>query len=990
MRLAVKLLNFLLLLQPGLADTNDQTSATVDRGSFQNPSARLRPRFRYWLPDSGVNAEIVQQNIKAAGALGAGGVEFLSFYNYGGQLAPAPAGSNWSRDGFGTEAFHSMFLAALHAHKEAGLVMDFPLGPNQGQGVPADPSDEGLQWDLEPFSVAIPGDGHFDGEIPGWGAGELVALVSAEVLQSTNSSHLQLTLKNGTLSDWAGKVSPSGSVSLDLPASQNTYRLFAFYQFLNHNKNLQYSSTPAKTIFDNGSYVVDHFTARGAKVTTKFWEEYILPGGVKELLMEVGNYGWEDSIEILSNISWTPSLPSTFHSKYGYDLKSVLPIIMFSNNNINTQSTQPGAIECLLNTPDHGLGYINDFRGALVDGYRSYLEELTRWVNLELNLQMSAQVSYNLPMDMESNIPFVNAPECESLQFKDSIDGYRQFTGPAHLAGKRVISNEMGAVMMKAYQLTHSELLYSINRAVVGGVNQMVFHGQTYTGEYYGTTWPGYTAFLYLFSEMYSDKQPSWDHGFGDLLNYTARVQYLQQSGVPRTDVAIYNKVSGTNPNFPTLYTANDLIDAGYTYSYLSPDNFALPEANVRDGTLAPNGPAYKALVITSNSNLTLSGVHYIQKYAQAGLPVILAGGDPGVYASHDNRDNKSIRKAIQALKKSANVCSVSAGQVSAKLHALGLRPQVATHTNGTWYTTWRENSQTGLDHAFVFCDVNASTGTLDISTRKTPFLFDPWTGSKKPLLGYTQSKNRVTIPLSLAGNQTIIVGFGENEDVSTKHATNIPSSVIGYDTQGNAVVSASKSQQTLVLSNGKKVILPSPKVASSSALSNWTLTAEHWEAPSNISDASTIAIKHNTTHQLSSLVSWHQIEGLTNSSGLGYYTTHITWPPVKGSADGAYLFLPPIDHTARVYVNGHQLPPLDLTAPRADLSTYLKKGSNALAVIVPTTMWNYIRSIADEIETVNVPIDSLMDAAGYGLPQATDNGLIGEVKLVPYVAVKL
>lgn len=405
---------------------------------------------------------------------------------------------------------------------------------------------------------------------------------------------------------------------------------------------------------------------------------------------------------------------------------------------------------------------------------------------------------------------------------------------------------------------------------------------------------------------------------------------------------------------------------------------------------MAPNGPAYKVLVITSNSNLTLSGVHYIQKYAHAGLPVILSGGDPGVYASNDDRDKTSIRKAIQALKKSANVYSVSAGQVSAKLHALSLRPQVATQTNGTWYTTWREDSQNGIDHAFVFCDVNASTGTLDISTHKTPFLFDPWTGSKEPLLGYTQSKSRVTIPLSLAGNQTIIIGFSEDEDISTKHATNTPSSVIGYDTQGNAAVSASKSQQSLVLSNGKKVMLPSSKVAGSIVLSNWTLTAEHWEAPSNISDASTIATKHNTTHQLASLVSWRQIEGLTNSSGLGYYTTHITWPPVKGSADGAYLFLPPITHTARLYVNGHQLPPLDLTAPQADLSTYLKKGSNALTVIVPTTMWNYIRSIADKIETVNVSIDSLMAAAGYGLPQATDNGLIGDVKLVPYVTVKL
>jgi hypothetical protein len=394
--------------------------------------------------------------------------------------------------------------------------------------------------------------------------------------------------------------------------------------------------------------------------------------------------------------------------------------------------------------------------------------------------------------------------------------------------------------------------------------------------------------------------------------------------------------------------------------------------------------------VITRNSNLTLSGVRYIRKYAREGLPVILSGGDPGVYSSHDNTDKTSIQKAIQALKKSANVYSVPAGQVSAKLQALGLRAQIATKTNGTWYTTWRENSQSGTDHAFVFSDVNGSTGTLNISTEKTPFLFDPWTGSKKPLLGYTKSKDRVTIPLSLAGNQTIVIGFSQDGDISAKHTTNIPSSVIGYDTQGDAIVSASKSKQSLVLSNGKKVILPSTDVASSIALSNWTLTAEHWEAPSNISDGSIIAIKHNTTHQLSSLVSWRQIEGLTNSSGLGYYTTHVTWPPSKGPADGAYLFLPAIAHTARVYVNGHQLPALDLTAPRSDLTAYLKKGSNVLAVVVPTTMWNYIRSIADEIEAVDAPVDSLLSAVGNGLPDPTDNGLIGDVKLVPYVTVKL
>lgn len=706
--------------------------------------------------------------------------------------------------------------------------------------------------------------------------------------------------------------------------------------------------------------------------------------------------GWEDSIEIRSNVSWTPSLPEIFQSKYGYDLKPFLPLITFRDNNINIQSSSPGAFHCVLDTPDQGLGYFNDFRGALVAGYRNYLEELTSWVNKELNLQMSAQVSYNLPMDMEANIPFVNAPECESLQFNSNIDGYRQFAGPANLAGKRVISNEMGAVMMKAYNLPHSELLGYINRAVAGGVNQVVLHGLSYTGDYYGTTWPGYTAFVYLFSELYSDKQPSWSHGFGDVLNYTARVQYLQQSGVPRTDVVIYNKVSGTNPNFPTLYSSTDLIDAGYTYTYLSPDNFALPQASVKDNTLGPDGPAYQAMVITSNSNLTLDGVRYIQKYARAGLPVILSGGDPDVYASHDSRDTPAIKQAIQSLKQTRNVYSVSAGKVAAKLQALSIQPRVAIQTNGTWYSTWREDAQNGMDHAFVFCDGNASTGTVSIASSKAPIFLDPWTGQTKPVLEYTRHGNQVAVPLSLAANQTVVIGFTDSASKSVQHASQLPSSVAGYDySQESGIVlhvSASKDSQSLALSNGNYVSLASTDVPGPSTLSNWTLTAEHWEAPSNVSHAATIAVKHNTTHQLSSLVSWTEISALRNVSGLGYYSTSITWPPTgHGSADGAYLILPAISHAARVYVNGQKVPPVDFSAPRVDLGPYLRKGSNQVTVVVPTTMWNYIRSIAGDIQSADVPLQSSLSAIGYTtLPSVTDNGLIGTVTLVPYTKVHL
>lgn len=113
-------------------------------GTFKQPAARARPRFRYWLPDASVNATRVQADIRASGERGAGGVEFLPFYNYGGG---APV-NDWSLYGFGTPAFNYIFKAALEAHRDGGLLMDFATGPNQGQGVPAEPDNPGLQWDL--------------------------------------------------------------------------------------------------------------------------------------------------------------------------------------------------------------------------------------------------------------------------------------------------------------------------------------------------------------------------------------------------------------------------------------------------------------------------------------------------------------------------------------------------------------------------------------------------------------------------------------------------------------------------------------------------------------------------------------------------------------------------------------------------------------------------------------------------------------------------
>ena len=129
----------------GASQAERETCSTLPL--FRTRRQTSVPRFRDRLPDFSVDTDVVRSDVAAAGSIGAGGVEFVPFFNYGGQLGDMPTGADWSTYNFGTADFRRVFSAALESHYENGLVMDFALGPNQGQGVPADPGDEGLQWD---------------------------------------------------------------------------------------------------------------------------------------------------------------------------------------------------------------------------------------------------------------------------------------------------------------------------------------------------------------------------------------------------------------------------------------------------------------------------------------------------------------------------------------------------------------------------------------------------------------------------------------------------------------------------------------------------------------------------------------------------------------------------------------------------------------------------------------------------------------------------
>lgn len=76
----------------------------------------------------------------------------------------------------------------------------------------------------------------------------------------------------------------------------------------------------------------------------------------------------------------------------------------------------------------------------------------------------------------------------------------------------------------------------------MGGNDQFVIYGQAFSGDFWGTTWPGHVVCDYLNADAWGPRRRDWSHELKATHYYIGRVMYIQQQGVVRSDVAIYNK----------------------------------------------------------------------------------------------------------------------------------------------------------------------------------------------------------------------------------------------------------------------------------------------------------------------------------------------------------------------------------------------------------------------------------------------------------------
>ncbi|KAI1399275.1 hypothetical protein F4819DRAFT_465758 [Hypoxylon fuscum] len=976
----------------------DYTTDNTHLGTFSDPAVRVRPRYRYWLPDASVNTQYLAEDIAELGVRGAGGIQFLNYYNYGG-LFGTPA-TDWNIYGYGTPAYREVLKAALQAHKDQGLVMDFAMSPQSGQGVPAEPDNPGLSWNLISYNATILNN-TYNGQVPGWGRGDLVSVVTFAVYNSTNKTvppasvisdeynYTEYLTSSESIAEVTSLVQEDGFIKVTVNPVEGAifYLIYASYAERSYARACVASSDNPQNILQNGSFAVDHYSKTGSAVTIDFLEKYILIDGIKELMMEVGNYVWEDSVEIPSYTYWTPDLEKIFQKEHNY---SITKYLMLLAGNEGDLASAGGPVRFVTDSKDEGAGVIADFRSTLSMGFTSYLTNLNNWTQQFLGLQFSQQPGYNLPVDMLQVIPTVDAPETETLSFSNDVDAFRQFCGPANLAGKPVISIELGADYSRTYFQTWNDILNEANRAFVTGVNQVSMHGATYSHTYPNTTWPGFTSFQYLFSGQHSRHQPAWDVGYKQGNDYLSRVQFVLRSGTPRVDLVFWDKQTAQNAYPSSLYQSDDLVHRGYAYTYLSPENFELDDAYVEDGVLAPQRQQFKALIIRANDTMTINGIRHLETYANTGFPIIISGGLPSTFASKDEENIRSSTEVLQRVLDLENVHQVPDDTFAEFLGTIGVHPRTQVDSNGTWYTRWVEAENKDV-YVLVFNDANDSTGNIAFATTGTPYLLNPWTGDQAPIFEYSVEGGKTVVPFELKSNETRILLFSQCEQTNSGvHVVRSEGSVLGWDVDESsgeawAKVASANSPTSLSLSSGEMVTVTTEEYASSSfSLSNWTVTVEQWLPPDDIFDIEVVANKSNATTTVpgSFLTSWSDLN-LSTASGIAFYTSQFTWS--SGLNDtGAYLVVPPVEQGIVGLVNGKEVPPMDITNPRADVTRLLVDGINTVSLKISSTLWDSI-----------LPIWSTLLTGGLG-PQSpaeighSQNGIIGEVKVVPYRSIRV
>lgn len=958
---------------------------------FRNTTSAERPRTRWWVPGSHMTVEEIRREIKSMSDAGFGGAEIVPV---------ATSGEGGSGIDWGTERWNSLIKNMLEIAGEYDFTIDFTMTPAWPLALPTvkdlDDPNSGAQMETDgawvdgitaqnPYSGAVPVSQEAVQDTQNGGTPVLLAVTAAKYADKENKI---LAYESARTLDADSLVKGEGATDYTVsftPEDDGEYVLYAWWQHPSGEQKY-------------GNNQLDHYGKAGSQALIDYWENNLLPyyGEAFENCSAL----FVDSLEYTTHLDWTWGLLEDFEARYGYDITPYLAGVYQASSSGNYMGDP---------NPDFKFDkqetqLQNDFKDELTQLYiENHLEPLSAFCEKH-GVKLRYQTSYGKSLELAQTAMHVDIPETETLYGKDLVDFYRLQAGAVHMTGKSVYSIEASPEMsMKFgsfefsrgngesgagnYQQTWDDQLWHIQRAFAGGVNQIVFHGYSYNGQYdgegnengyvAGTQWPGFEGFgQSSWSNSWGERQPNWNHA-NAYTSFISRNQMVLREGTAKLDLAIldlryWETIDYSGPS--KVYQDNSALEhAGYTYDFVSPAALKLDNAQVTGGRLDADGPAYKAILLDNETAIPQAAAEKLLAYAQAGLPVIFIGTMPteSAYSGED-----TVAQIMEQLKSYACVKLVaSTADVPAALAELDVEP--AARYDATLLNVHRQSED--ADFYYLYNDANASdyrkaktgetvTTTVTLEGDGVPYQLNAWTGEIMPLAQYTVKNGAVSVPVELASNESTILVLAQSGwcGIQAPNAAVTSGNVQASCTEDGSVIVKSElgGEQKIVMSDGSRLTLDFGEVQAETTLTGWNLSVESWSKGSTPTETKKEIVQVGT---LDHMTAWSKLEGLEKVSGIGTYTTSFTLERGWEDGFGAVIHLGDVVDTYQLTVNGRTVPVNQINT-NVDIGRYLVAGENTVTVEVASTLLNAVLA-ANETDT----------------RQPDEYGILNEVTLTPY-----
>lgn len=641
---------------------------------------------------------------------------------------------------------------------------------------------------------------------------------------------------------------------------------------------------------------------------------------------------YHDSYEY--NNDWSPDLFAQFERRRGYRLQDYLPEF-FAEKRDDTVAR----VKC-------------DYRETVSDlMLESFIQPWADWANGRGFLTRNQ--SHGSPGNLLDLYGTVDIPETEMFN-KDRDPLVAKFaSSAAHVMGRNKVAAEFGTWLKDHFNVRLADLKDLVDELFVSGVNQVLYHGTTYSPA--EDPWPGW---LFYASTQMNPRNAIW-HDVRGLNDYIARCQSVLQAGRPDNDILVYwpihdmwHDAEGRRRDLTVHHTewltdqpvgsvARQLWEQGYTFDYIS--DRQLQQCKVGDGQMQTPGGSYRAMLVPACDRIPLATFEKMIDLIDAGSTIIwsdrLPADVPGLASLETRRDQ--LKELLTRIRKSGRL--ICGDDIPGLLQKSGINPEPlasipglsfvrCTHEEGRYYFIANREKE------------RAFSGWLPLSgSPKSVYILNPITGSIG-LAKQRQASDTVTeVFLEMLPGQSLVL-----KTLSNRNGTG--------------------AVQSFMKENGSPIIIDSP----------WDVT--FIDGGPTLPDPMT----------MSQLVSWTEQGGQATErfAGTARYTTTFDLP--EHDANAWRIDLGEVAESARIRVNGKDfgilfMPPIRIDVP----GELLQDTGNKLEVEVTNLSANRIRGLDQDgvnwrkfydINFVNIDYESF-DASKWPVHPS---GLLGPVTLTP------